>query len=102
MSETATRLLNVQELSMLIGSSIQTIGSWYRWKDLNPDHELAKLIPDYTRIGNRRTRYWKQSDVWKLLEFKQKLPQGRNGIMGEVTQKYVKKKEEDATDGTDA
>lgn len=95
------RLLNVQELSMLIGSSIQTIGSWYRWKDLNPDHELAKLIPDYTRIGNRRTRYWKQEDVWKLLEFKQKIPQGRNGIMGEVTQKYVKKKE-DTPDGTDA
>lgn len=96
-----TRLLNVQELSMLIGSSIQTIGSWYRWKELNPDHELAKLIPDYTRIGNRRTRYWKQDDVWKLLEFKQKLPQGRNGIMGEVTQKYVKKKE-DITDGSDS
>lgn len=101
MSENTTRLLNVQELSMLIGSSIQTIGSWYRWKELHPDHELAKLIPDYTRIGNRRTRYWKQDDVWKLLEFKQKLPQGRNGIMGEVTQKYVKKKE-DTTDGEDA
>lgn len=96
-----TRLLNVQELSMLIGSSIQTIGSWYRWKDLNPDHELAVLIPDYTRIGNRRTRYWKQDDVWKLLEFKRNIPQGRNGIMGEVTQKYVKKKE-DADIGTDS
>ena len=101
MSENTTRLLNVQELSMLIGSSIQTIGSWYRWKELHPDHELAKLIPDYTRIGNRRTRYWKQDDVWKLIEFKQKLPQGRNGIMGEVTQKYVKKKE-DTADGEDA
>ena len=100
MSENTTRLLNVQELSMLIGSSIQTIGSWYRWKELHPDHELAKLIPDYTRIGNRRTRYWKQDDVWKLIEFKQKLPQGRNGIMGEVTQKYVKKKE-DTADGED-
>ena len=88
-----TRLLNVQELSMLIGSSIQTIGSWYRWKELNPDHELAKLLPEYTRVGNRRTRYWKQDDVWKMIEFKQKLPQGRNGIMGAVTQKYVKKKE---------
>ena len=95
------RLVNVQELSMLIGSSIQTIGSWYRWKELNSDHELAKLIPDYTRIGNRRTRYWKQDDVWKFLEFKQKLPQGRNGIMGEVTQKYVKKKE-DCTNGINA
>ena len=100
MSETKTRLLNVQELSMLIGSSIQTIGSWYRWKELHPEHELAKLIPDYTRIGNRKTRYWSQDDVWKLLEFKQKIPQGRNGIMGEVTQKYAKKKKED-NDGTD-
>jgi hypothetical protein len=94
------RLLNVQELSMLIGSSIQTIGSWYRWKELNADHELAKLIPEYARIGNRRTRYWRQDDVWKLIEFKQKIPQGRNGIMGEITQKYVKKKEN--TDGSDS
>ena len=95
------RLLNVQELSMLVGSSIQTIGSWYRWKKLHPDHELAKLIPEYTRVGNRRTRYWKQSDVYAFGEFKQKLPQGRNGVMGEVTQKYVKKKEKTA-DGDNA
>lgn len=87
------RLLNVQEVSLLVGTSIQTIGSWYRWKALHVDNELAQLIPDYTRIGNRRTRYWKRDDVWKLLEFKKSLPQGRNGVMGDVTQKYVKKKE---------
>lgn len=90
-------LLNVQELSMLIGSSIQTIGSWYRWKALNPEHELANLIPDFIRIGNRNTRYWNRSDVWKLLEFKQRIPQGRNGVMGAVTQKYVKKKPKETT-----
>jgi hypothetical protein len=89
----ADKLLNVSEVSMYVGSSIQTISSWYRWKDLNPDHELAKIIPEYTRIGNRRTRYWKMEDVWKLVEFKKNIPQGRNGIMGAVTQKYVKKKE---------
>ena len=89
----ADKLLNVSEVSMYVGSSIQTISSWYRWKDLNPDHELAKIIPEYTRIGNRRTRYWTMADVWKLVEFKKSIPQGRNGIMGAVTQKYVKKKE---------
>ena len=86
-----TRLLNVSEVSLLVGVSVQTVTSWYKWKSLHPDHELAKLIPDYTRIGNRRTRYWKQSDIWALKQFKEAIPQGRNGIMGDVTQKYVKK-----------
>ena len=86
------RLLNVSEVSLLVGASIQTITSWYKWKSLHPDHELAKLIPDYVRVGNRRTRYWKQSDVWALTNFKKTIPQGRNGIMGDVTQQYVKKK----------
>lgn len=86
------KLLNVSEVSLLIGSSIQTIASWYRWKALHPDHELARVIPDFKRVGNRRTRYWTQDDVWKLIEFKNSIPQGRNGVMGDVTQKYVKKK----------
>lgn len=86
------KLLNVTEVSFIVGSSVQTISSWYRWRDLNPDHQLAKLLPDYVRIGNKNTRYWKQSDVWALLEFKKSIPQGRRGIMGIVTQKYVKKK----------
>jgi len=91
--ENNDRLLNVNEVALLVGSSVQTIGSWYRWKDLHPDHELAKLIPEYARKGNKRTRYWKQSDIWRLIEFKTAIPQGRKGIMGEITQKYVKKKE---------
>ena len=89
------KLLNVSEVSLLVGASIQTITSWYKWKSLHPEHELAKLIPDYTRVGNRRTRYWKQSDVWSLKQFKENIPQGRNGIMGDVTQCYVKKKPKD-------
>ena len=91
MAENNERLLKLQEVAFLIGSSIQTISSWYRWRDLNPDHERAKLLPDYVRIGNKNTRYWKQDDVWKLVEFKRTIPQGKRGVMGEVTQKYVKK-----------
>lgn len=90
-NQTTDRLLKVQEVSFLVGVSIQTISSWYRWKALHEDHELAKLLPEYVRQGNRRTRFWKQSDVWKLIEFKQSIPIGRNGIMGDVTQKYVYK-----------
>ena len=89
MAEVSNDLIKLNELAFLVNVSVQTINSWYRWKSLHPEHEMAKLIPDYIRIGNRRTRYWKRSDVWKLIEFHASIPQGRNGIMGDVTQKYI-------------
>lgn len=82
-------LVNVQTLAFYINSSVQTISMWYRWKKLHPEHELAKLLPDYI-IGSRGIRLWKKDDIWKLTQFKQSIPQGRNGIMGEVTQMYSK------------
>ena len=85
--------LKVQEVAVAIDSSVQSINGWYKWKKENPDHELAKLLPDYTRDeGGKRTRYWNQSDVWKLIQFKKSIPQGCKGILGSVTQRYVKKK----------
>jgi len=88
------RLLNATEVAVIIGSSVPTITSWYKWKAVEPDHELAKLLPDYIQTNPRQTRYWKESDIWKLIEFKSRIPQGRNGILGSVTQKYVKKNKE--------
>ena len=90
MEKQKERLLTAVEVAYLVGTSVQTISAWYRWRDLNPDHERAKMLPDYTRIGNKNTRYWKQSDIWKLTEFKATVPQGRYGLMGDVTQKYCK------------
>ena len=85
------RMIKAQELAMLVDTSVQTITVWYKWKEAHPDHELAQLLPDYTRIkGGRRTRYWKMSDVHKIIEFKKALPKGRGGVMGDTTQMYVK------------
>ena len=86
----AEKKLNLNEVALLVGVSVQTVNAWYRWKNLHPDHELAKLIPEFTREGNRRTRYWTQADAWKLAEFRGSIPQGCKGIMGDVTQKYCK------------
>ena len=89
----SNKLLTVQEVATSVGCSVQTINGWYKWKALNPDEELAQLLPEYTQLaGGRNTRYWQQADVWRLIQFKQNVTQGRNGFMGEVTQKYVKKK----------
>lgn len=84
------RLLNVTEVSLLIGSSCNSINNWYRFKRLNPDNEYAKILPDYIQSGNHQTRMWKQSDIGKLIEFKSKIPKGRNGVLGSVTQKWNK------------
>lgn len=88
------RLLRLEEVAILIGSSGKSINNWYWFKRENPDNEYAKMLPDFIQDGNRQTRYWKQSDVWKLIEFKKVLPRGRNGILGSVTQKYYHKKGE--------
>ena len=84
------KMLNLNEVALLVGVSVQTVNSWYRWKKLHPEHELSKLIPEFTRGGNRNTRYWKQSDVWKLIEFRSSIQQGCKGFMGDVTQAYTK------------
>ena len=85
------RLLTAMEVSVLVGISSQTLNIWYTYKRQNPNSEYAKKLPEYTQSGNKQTRYWKYEDVYKLIEFKAALPHGRNGIMGDITQKYCRK-----------
>lgn len=80
-------LLRIEEVALLIGASTQTINNWYRWKKINENHPLAKLLPDYVQEGNRQMRFWKKSDIWSIVEFKNSIPHGRNGILGDITQK---------------
>ena len=77
--------LRIEEVAFMVGVSTQTINNWYRWKKLNPNHEMAKLLPDYVQEGKRQIRFWKQSDIWTLKEFKTSIPHGKNGILGEIT-----------------
>ena len=87
--------LKITELAMLIGKSPQTINMWYAWKRRNPDNELAKLLPEYEQESERQPRYWKRSDIWKFIQFESFIQTGRNGFMGEVTQRYIKKENND-------
>ena len=89
------RLVKIEELAVMINTSVQTIHNWYRWKALHPDSEYADILPDYIQDGNRRTRYWKTSDAWKLIEFKATIPHGRNDILGDITQSKKRRKTND-------
>lgn len=85
--------LTSTQVAVLIGVSEPTLNFWYRFKREHPDNEYAKLLPEFTRSAERQQRFWNRTDIYKLIEFKNAIPKGRNGIMGAVTQRYVKKKE---------
>ena len=85
------KLLTIEEVAVSVGVSVQTINIWYRWKKQNPEHERAKMLPDFIQTKPRQLRFWEPQDVIKLIDFKNTVKTGRNGIMGSVTQAYVKK-----------
>lgn len=92
--------LRIEEVALLVGISIQTLNNWYRWKALHTEDELASLLPSFEQTGTRQTRYWKQSDIWSIMEFKKRLPHGRNGILGDITQKHTKYRKGERASGT--
>lgn len=83
--------LRIEEVALLVGCSVKTVNNWYWFKSMHPENEYAKMLPEFIRIGNRGTRYWNKDDVWKIIEFRQNIPKGRNGVLGDVTQKYYRK-----------
>ena len=84
-------LLRVEEVALLCGVSVQSVNNWYRFKRENPNNEYARLLPDYATLEGSRQRMWDKSDINALVDFKQKMPKGCKGVMGSVTQKYVRK-----------
>ena len=87
MAKKKEELLTATEVCVLVGISIYTLNTWCKFKQVHPEHELAKLIPIPTQSNPRGPRLWKRSDVEKLMEFKSKRPRGRNGVMGELQPK---------------
>lgn len=87
--------VRIEEVALLIGVSSQTLNNWYRWKRLHPEHDLAKLLPEYEQSSPRQVRLWDRADIWQLVEFKNTIPRGRNGVLGEITQKARRKKKKE-------
>ena len=85
------KLLRIEEVASKLNCSIYTLNNWYKFKRTEPNHELAKLLPDYIQDNTTSPRYWAEKDIKKLEKFKEKRVLGRYGQMGKVTQKYYKK-----------
>ena len=83
-------MLRIEQVAGLVGVSVETVNIWYRFKAKDPENSYAKMLPEFTRAGTgkRTARLWKYSDVEKIVTFKQSIPKGRNGVLGELTRNY--------------
>lgn len=81
----------IEEVAIMCGVSVQTVNNWYRFKRENPDNEYARILPEYHCVGTHKQRFWDKSDIPAIRAFKDKIPTGCKGVMGSVTQKYIKK-----------
>ena len=88
------KLYNATEVALMLDMSVPTLGNWYKFKRCNPDNEFAQQLPDPIQSGPRQKRYWTQTDVEKLIKFKNSIVWGRNGFMGAMTKSYGKGRKE--------
>lgn len=87
------RLLKIEEIALAVGVSVKTVNFWYMFKRENPDNEYAKMLPEYTQLGARSQRFWKEADIWSMIEFKKQVPKGCRGVMGGTTHKTKENKD---------
>ena len=83
-------LLRIEEVAVLCGVSVQTINNWYKFKATYPDNDYAKMLPEIIRVGNRNQKFWDKADIQRFINFKRAIPKGRKGVMGDITQRYVR------------
>jgi len=93
MPKNTDNLLTGAEVCVLVNCSIYTLNLWYKFKKENPNNKYAKMLPAYKQYKKLQKRYWRREDIPKIIEFKNAIPKGVNGVMGSVTQRYVKKGE---------
>ena len=84
------KILSLAEVAVKLGVSVFTINNWYAFKRLQPDHPMAKLLPEYIQENPRSARKWKAEDLKYLRQFKRQVVVGRSGFLGCATQRYKK------------
>lgn len=70
--------------------SVQTLNNWYRWYLDTPLEKPKDMppLPSFEQSHDRGIRYWDSNDIKKLEKFKEWLPKGRAGVMGDYTARF--------------
>jgi hypothetical protein len=83
-------MLNATNVSAILDISVVTLNNWYKWYN---DTSIEKPIntpplPMYLQETPRGKRLWNMVDIKLIKKFKDWIPKGRGGVMGEVSSKY--------------
>ena len=84
--------MKIEEVAVRLGVSVQTLNRWYKFKRTNPKDDMSRHLPMYKKVKHTTgfVRIWTDTDLEKLVEFKQLVKRGRTGKMGEYKGKGPK------------
>ena len=85
--------LKIEEVAVRVGVSTQTINRWYKFKRERPKDKASRLLPAYKVAKSEKNlpvRLWKEDDINKLIQFRDNVTRGRDGIMGQYKGKGTK------------
>lgn len=85
--------LNANELVKELNITKTTLNRWYKWYNStkNKPSDCPKL-PMYEQQYSTAPRMWDESAIQELIKFKNWIPKGSKGIMGEVSHIYWAKR----------
>lgn len=82
--------LTATKVTQHLDISVATLNNWYKWYN-NQDYIKPKDTPElpmFEQNGKRAIRYWKEEDLPKLIKFRDWLPKGRGGVMGDYSARF--------------
>ena len=80
------RKYNATKIAQFLDISVGTLNVWYKWYEDERFEKPAGIpkLPPYEQAGPRRPRYWSEDVLLDLKRFKNWLPKGRGGVMGDL------------------
>lgn len=82
--------LSASKVAQQLDISTYTLTNWYKWQETcrTPEHDFLPVLPQYQQRSTKGIRYWKQEDIPIIQQFKDSLPKGRGGVMGNYNAKF--------------
>lgn len=77
---------SANKISQYLDISVQTLNNWYKWyNDPNiKKPEDTPFLPPFIQESPRGRRLWSEDYLYDLKKFKEWVPRGRGGVMGQV------------------
>ena len=77
--------LTASKVANQVDVSTKTLTNWYKFYNSDiPKPEDMPELPEYEQAYEKAPRYWKQEDIPKIIAFKEWVPKGKSGVMGDI------------------